>query len=97
MSGPIRQKPRPYCPQRKVCAPVTDSGTVLVVEPAKDRGTVLVVEPHPTKAPSLLSAAGGGNIRQRGDNMEYLSGQFDIAVIGAGHAGCEAALAAARL
>lgn len=28
--------------------------------------------------------------------MEYLAGEYDIAVIGAGHAGCEAALAAAR-
>ena len=28
---------------------------------------------------------------------EFIEGQFDIAVIGAGHAGCEAALAAARL
>lgn len=29
--------------------------------------------------------------------MEYLAGEYDIAVVGAGHAGCEAALAAARL
>src|SRR5690554_4821411 len=29
--------------------------------------------------------------------MEYLAGKYDIAVVGAGHAGCEAALAAARL
>ena len=29
--------------------------------------------------------------------MKYNSGKYDIAVIGAGHAGCEAALAAARL
>lgn len=29
--------------------------------------------------------------------MEYTAGEFDIAVVGAGHAGCEAALAAARL
>ena len=29
--------------------------------------------------------------------MNYLAGQYDIAVIGAGHAGIEAALAAARL
>ena len=27
----------------------------------------------------------------------FIEGQFDIAVIGAGHAGCEAALACARL
>ena len=28
--------------------------------------------------------------------MKYNAGNYDIAVIGAGHAGCEAALAAAR-
>ena len=29
--------------------------------------------------------------------MEYFAGEYDIAVVGAGHAGCEAALAAARI
>ena len=29
--------------------------------------------------------------------MEYRAGEYDVAVVGAGHAGCEAALAAARL
>ena len=29
--------------------------------------------------------------------MEYFAGKYDVAVVGAGHAGCEAALAAARL
>jgi len=29
--------------------------------------------------------------------MEYIAGHYDVAVVGAGHAGCEAALAAARL
>ena len=29
--------------------------------------------------------------------MSYLAGEYDVAVVGAGHAGCEAALAAARL
>jgi tRNA uridine 5-carboxymethylaminomethyl modification enzyme len=32
-----------------------------------------------------------------GYNMEYNAGNYDVVVIGAGHAGCEAALAAARL
>ena len=29
--------------------------------------------------------------------MDYLSNKFDCIVVGAGHAGCEAALATARL
>lgn len=29
--------------------------------------------------------------------MKYLAGKYDVVVIGAGHAGCEAALAAARM
>ena len=29
--------------------------------------------------------------------MSYFAGNYDIAVIGAGHAGCEAALATARM
>ena len=29
--------------------------------------------------------------------MSFNAGKYDIAVIGAGHAGCEAALAAARM
>ena len=29
--------------------------------------------------------------------MDYFYGEYDVAVVGAGHAGCEAALACARL
>ena len=29
--------------------------------------------------------------------MSYFAGDYDVAVVGAGHAGCESALAAARL
>ena len=31
------------------------------------------------------------------EKMKYDAGEYDIAVVGAGHAGCEAALAAARM
>ena len=37
-----------------------------------------------------------GNEKRR-EKMEYNAGEYDVAVVGAGHAGCEAALAAARL
>ncbi len=35
--------------------------------------------------------------RKVGINMKYVAGNFDVVVIGAGHAGCEAGLAAARI
>lgn len=35
--------------------------------------------------------------KQKEEKMSYSAGEYDIAVIGAGHAGCEAALASARL
>ena len=39
-----------------------------------------------------------GKVRQEmGVNMAYNYEAFDVAVVGAGHAGCEAALACARL
>ncbi len=44
----------------------------------------------PVSPPSYHCPAIGGI-------MDYLAGKFDIAVVGAGHAGCEAALASARL
>ena len=37
------------------------------------------------------------HLKKGGNKMEYDAGKYDIAVVGAGHAGCEAALAAARL
>ena len=38
-----------------------------------------------------------GSVQRKTLPMNYNAGQFDIAVIGAGHAGIEAALAAARM
>jgi len=38
-----------------------------------------------------------GSKKMRTKKGEYYAGDYDVAVIGAGHAGCEAALAAARL
>lgn len=38
-----------------------------------------------------------GEIERRGMDMPYLEEDYDVAVVGAGHAGCEAALACARL
>lgn len=35
--------------------------------------------------------------RKVGRTLEYFAGKYDVIVVGAGHAGCEAALAAARL
>lgn len=36
-------------------------------------------------------------VGKSGDIMNYFAGEYDVAVVGAGHAGIEAALAAARL
>lgn len=45
----------------------------------------------------LDSSLGGSEIGKGFDKMEYFAKSYDIAVIGAGHAGIEAGLAAARL
>lgn len=46
----------------------------------------------------LDNARAGRSLFERADhNMKFLAGEYDVAVIGAGHAGIEAALAAARL
>ena len=37
------------------------------------------------------------NDEEKNNIKEYDAGEYDVAVVGAGHAGCEAALAAARL
>lgn len=42
----------------------------------------------------FLRTTASGN---EGEVMEYTAGYYDVAVVGAGHAGCEAALAAARM
>ena len=36
-------------------------------------------------------------IIKKGNTMSYTAGNYDVIVIGAGHAGCEAALASSRL
>ena len=40
---------------------------------------------------------GNNKFNKEGEKMKYNAGKYDVAVIGAGHAGCEAALATARL
>ena len=35
--------------------------------------------------------------KNKGANMNYHAGDYEVIVVGAGHAGCEAALAAARM
>lgn len=47
--------------------------------------------------PSGISGAGWQRFEDRKTMRTYHAGQFDLAVIGAGHAGIEAALAAARM
>ena len=39
----------------------------------------------------------GLEIKMKLEKGEYYAGDYDVAVVGAGHAGCEAGLAAARL
>ena len=54
----------------------------------------LALQVEPLKPGSTLL---NSNISERNVIMDYIAGKYDIAVIGAGHAGIEAALAAARL
>ena len=36
-------------------------------------------------------------VNRKGTKLRFIAGEYDVAVIGAGHAGCEAALACAKL
>src|SRR5258708_481404 len=49
--------------------------------------------PGPPRNPALLHAAA----RIEASRMPSFTEQFDVVVVGAGHAGCEAAVAAARM
>ena len=51
----------------------------------------------PAKKDKKQPGPPGGRRKNRGTMKEFSAGKYDIAVIGAGHAGIEAALAAARL
>ena len=53
-------------------------------------------QPKETRTCVLVSAVTKTKIKEV-ENMKYNAGKYDIAVIGAGHAGCEAALACARM
>ena len=48
-------------------------------------------------ATALVSRAGSGQWLQRGQTLIVYDRNYDVIVVGAGHAGCEAALAAARM
>ena len=36
-------------------------------------------------------------VNRKGTKLRFIAGEYDVAVIGAGHAGCEAALVCAKL
>src|SRR5690349_21927199 len=61
------------------------------------RGSVLPTQAAPNSSGEVLSAK-CFRIEVRGDfGLNRFTEQFDVVVVGAGHAGCEAAMAAARM
>ena len=75
------------------CTPDTRNDiNKLLKYPDNSAGSIMTVEYAELKENLTIKQA----IESLKKEMEYYAGEYDIAVIGAGHAGCEAALAAAR-